>query len=205
MVKLDWFKRYSEAELPPKFDQVFQSWDTANKPTELSDYSVCTTWGIKNNRLYLLHVLRKRLDYPTLRRAVQEQAQLFEPKKVIIEDRASGTQLIQDLLNERLHFVQRYQTSMDKIMRMHSVSNTIENGFVYLPEKAAWLTDYLHELSTFPNSKFDDQADSTSQALDWYKQQSAYPYHGVVEFWRQEVERMKAAKQPRQPCRNLTY
>ena len=47
LVKADWFKTYTEANLPVKFDLVFQSWDTANKPTELADYSVCTTWGVK--------------------------------------------------------------------------------------------------------------------------------------------------------------
>jgi phage terminase large subunit-like protein len=52
----------------PKFELTFQSWDTANKPSELSDYSVCTTWGVKQKNLYLLHVLRKRLDYPNWKR-----------------------------------------------------------------------------------------------------------------------------------------
>jgi len=51
-------------------------------------------------------------------------------------------------------------------MRMRSVTAMIENGFVHLPEKAAWLGEYLHELTNFPNAKYDDQADSTSQALD---------------------------------------
>jgi phage terminase large subunit-like protein len=64
---------------------------------------------------------------------------------------------------------------MDKIMRMHSVTSTIENGFVHLPEKAPWLGEYLHELATFPKGKYDDQADSTSQALEWFKQQYMTP------------------------------
>jgi hypothetical protein len=79
MVKENWFKRYDPNELPDRFDQIIQSWDTANKPTELSDYSVCTTWGMKENRFYLLHVLRRRMDYRSLKRAVQEQAQAFGP------------------------------------------------------------------------------------------------------------------------------
>jgi phage terminase large subunit-like protein len=43
MIKADWFKSYTQSDLPPKFEMAFQSWDTANKPSELSDYSVCTT------------------------------------------------------------------------------------------------------------------------------------------------------------------
>jgi len=39
---------------------------------------------------------------------------------------------------------------MDKIMRMHSVTSTIENGFVHLPDNAPWLADYLNELKSFP-------------------------------------------------------
>ena len=67
MVKVGWFKTYTDATVPTQFDLLFQSWDTANKPNELSDYSVCTTWGIKDKHLYLLHVYRKRLDYPDLK------------------------------------------------------------------------------------------------------------------------------------------
>ena len=68
-----------------------------------------------------------------------------------------------------MHAIKKYEPTMDKIMRMHSVTSTIENGFVHLPDKAAWLAEYLHELTTFPKGKNDDQADSTSQALDWFK------------------------------------
>ena len=66
MVKKEWFKFYGEKDRPESFDRVVQSWDTANKTTDLSDYSVCTTWGIKEKNLYLLSVLRKRLEYPDL-------------------------------------------------------------------------------------------------------------------------------------------
>jgi len=58
---------------------------------------------------------------------------------------------------------------MDKLMRMHSVTSTIANGFVYLPDEAEWLVNYVHELITFPRGKHDDQADATSQGLDWVK------------------------------------
>ncbi len=170
LVKAEWFKTYTAGDLPGTFELIFQSWDTANKPTELSDYSVCTTWGVKENHLYLLHVLCKRLGYPELKRAVREQADSFRPHTILIEDKASGTQLIQELRSEGVHAIQKYEPTMDKIMRMHSVTSTIENGFVHLPDKAAWLPEYLHELTGFPKSKYDDQADSTSQALDWFKQ-----------------------------------
>ena len=43
LVKQEWFRRYQANELPESFDRIVQSWDTASKATELSDFSVCTT------------------------------------------------------------------------------------------------------------------------------------------------------------------
>jgi predicted phage terminase large subunit-like protein len=194
LVKAEWFRSYVPGEEPSKFSQILQSWDTANKSTELSDFSVCTTWGRKNKKLYLLHVLRQRLDYPQLKRAVRDQAQRFQPTNILIEDKASGTQLIQELIRDGLYGITRYEPTMDKIMRLHSVTSTIENGFVYLPTEASWLPVYLQELTTFPNGKHDDQADSTSQALDWAKQ--GIPCFGVIEYYRREALRIQLGLHP---------
>ena len=79
---------------------------------------------------------------------------------------------------------------------MNSVTSTIENGFVHIPDKAAWLPEYLHEPATFPKGKYDDQVDSTSQAPDWFKQQSTSQVYGLFEFYRQEAEKIKAGKGP---------
>ncbi len=195
MVKAEWFKIYTAADLPSTFDMIFQSWDTANKPTELSDYSVCTTWGVKDRHLYLLHVFRKRLGYPELKRAVREQAQAFGPNTILIEDKASGTQLIQELVSEGMHAIKRYKPTMEKIMRMHSVTSTMENGFVHLPDKACWLNEFIHELVIFPNGKFDDQADSLSQGLDWIKTSSTDGVYGLWEYYKMEEERARATQQ----------
>jgi predicted phage terminase large subunit-like protein len=175
MIKADWFQFYRPGEEPSKFEIVLQSWDTANKNTELSDYSVCTTWGLKRKKLYLLDVYRKRLEFPELKRAIVSLASHFRAKTILIEDKSSGTALIQDLARDGVLGITRYEPTMDKIMRLHSVSSTIENGFVYLPEKADWLEEYLHELTTFPSTKHDDQTDSTSQALDWVRIRPTYP------------------------------
>jgi predicted phage terminase large subunit-like protein len=191
MVKLAWFKTYKVGDEPAKFDMIFQSWDTAVKATELSDYSVCTSWGKKENNLYLLHVLRRRMEYPDLKRAVREQAGRFKAKTVLIEDKSSGAQLIQELRYEGLHAVTRYEPKLDKIMRLHSVTSTIENGFVYLPDKAEWLPEYIHEMTVFPKGKFDDQCDSTSQALDWIK--IGCKYDGYIKWLEMEANKAKKA------------
>jgi predicted phage terminase large subunit-like protein len=150
---------------------------------------------VKDKHLYLLHVYRKRLGYPDLKRAVREQAEAFSPQTILIEDKASGTQLIQELISEGMHAIKKYEPTMDKIMRMHSVTNTIENGFVHLPDKAAWLNEYLHELATFPKGKYDDQADSTSQALDWFKYNSSLAVYGLISYSKRVQERIKAVQQ----------
>jgi predicted phage terminase large subunit-like protein len=182
MIKEKWFKTYTPQSLPETFDYIFQSWDTANKVTELSDHSVCTTWGKKGTYLYLLHVYRKKMDYPTLKRAVVEQAGLWGARLIVIEDKASGTQLIQELAFEGVYNIQSYQPgpNQDKVMRMFACCNLIENGWLYLPEKADWLTEFINELTVFPNGKYDDQVDSTSQALDWIKRGYLRPRHTVT-------------------------
>jgi predicted phage terminase large subunit-like protein len=170
MVKQEWFQRYTPGAEPRKFDLVIQSWDTANKDTELADPSVCTTWGKRGNRIYLLNVYCRRVDYPDLKRAIKEQRARFPPDVILIEDKASGTQLVQELIREGVYGVTRYVPKDHKIMRLHSVTSVIENGYVYLPTEASWLDSYLREMLTFPKGKNDDQVDSTSQALDWIKQ-----------------------------------
>jgi predicted phage terminase large subunit-like protein len=189
MVKEAWFKRYGSNELPDKFDRVIQSWDTANKPGDLNDYSVCTTWGIKDKRIYLLNVFRKKLDYPGLKRAVQDQFAAYDPGVILIEDKASGTQLIQEMREAGIHAVTAYKSKFDKVMRLDAQTGVIENGLVYIPTEVHWLAEYLHELSTFPKSKHDDQVDSTSQALEWLKQR--VPGWGILEYYRLAVEEMK--------------
>ena len=73
---------------------------------------------------------------------------------------------------------------------MSTASNMIENGHVYLPEKAPWLAAYIHELVTFPNGNHDDQADSTSQAINWYKN-SSMPHAGIREYYREQAEKAR--------------
>jgi predicted phage terminase large subunit-like protein len=200
LVKAEWFKRYRERERPERFDRIVQSWDTANKATELSDFSVCTTWGVKGKDLFLLSVYRRRLEYPALKRAVREQLSLFGANEVLIEDKASGTQLIQELIADGCYGVTRYQPTTDKIMRLNSQTGVIENGFVHIPETAPWLAEYLHELTVFPKGKHDDQVDSTAQFLDWYKK--PFPGQGHYEYMRQRAQELQQRDKP-QPTKTV--
>jgi len=168
IVKTEWLKYYGPSDLPRRFSVVLQSWDTANKSGELNDFSVCTTWGADWERYYLLSVFRRRLNYPELKRAVLEQARQHHANIILIEDKASGTQLIQDLQFDGLCGVRPYEapSGADKILRLYSQTAEFESGRVLLPCSAPWLEGYKRELTTFPGSKYDDQVDSTTQALD---------------------------------------
>jgi predicted phage terminase large subunit-like protein len=168
IVKTEWFKYYDPSDLPSGFSCVLQSWDTTNKSGELNDYSVCTTWGASWDSYYLLSVFRRRLNYPDLKRAVLEQARQHHADIVLIEDKASGTQLIQDLQVEGLCGIRAYKapTGSDKILRLYAQTAEFESGRVLLPRSAPWLEAYKRELTSFPGSKYDDQVDSTTQALD---------------------------------------
>jgi len=189
MVKRDWFLYYDAA--PERFERIVQSWDTANKATELADYSVCTTWGVKKKHYYLVKVLRQKLNYPELKRAVRAEAELFRPETVLIEDRASGTQLIQELINDGLYQVKKVAPEGDKVMRLHAQTAAIENGFVHLPREAPWLETYLAEMMAFPRGRHDDQVDSTAQALAWFANPG--PGEGWLEYARQKLEEMGEA------------
>jgi predicted phage terminase large subunit-like protein len=174
MVKTEWLLYYEQGDLPARFDIIIQSWDTANKSTELSDYSVCTTWGRANGKLYLLHVFRQRLNYPDLKRKVMELARRYKANRILIEDKASGTQLIQDMQADHVFGITPYQPlpGNDKVIRLHAQTAWFENGLVFLPKSAPWLADYVTEITGFPGTKYDDQVDSTTQALDHLRARS---------------------------------
>ena len=172
LVKAAWFRHYTPDELPERFERIVQSWDTASNATELSPHPNppphCGPHcgggkgggappGDCRQGFYLIDVLRKRMEYLELKRAVRAQYERFGPSVVLIEDKASGIQLIQELIADGLHAVTRYQPQTDKIMRMHAQTAMIENGFVRVPDAAPWLAPYLHELTAFPNGKHDDQ------------------------------------------------
>ena len=168
IIKREWLRYYEAEELPTQFSYIFQSWDTANKSGELNDYSVCTTWGRYEERVYLLDVVRRRVNYPDLKKLAKHLAEKYGPTKILIEDKASGTQLIQDLRYDGVYEVQPYcpPAGTDKTMRLHSVSAHFEAGKIHLPVSAHWLEEYRRELLTFPGAKHDDQVDSTTQAIE---------------------------------------
>jgi hypothetical protein len=87
-----------------------------------------------------------------------------------------------------VHFRANAGTNMEKIMRMHLVTGTIENGFVHFPEKSEWLAKYLQEMETFPKGRYDGRVDSTFQPLDWFKNNSMSQTLGLIDYWKKEIQ-----------------
>jgi phage terminase large subunit-like protein len=86
---------------------------------------------------------------------------------ILIEDKASGTQLIQELKNNGITVKPFTPTcNIDKVVRLSTVTDFFHGGQVLLPREAHWLSDYVSELTGFPGAKYDDQVDSTTQFLD---------------------------------------
>jgi predicted phage terminase large subunit-like protein len=168
LVQREWLKYYTPADRPESFGTILQSWDTAVKDTELANFSVCTTWGVKSGKAYLLDVFRRKLLFPALKKAIQTHAELHEATVVLIEDKSSGSSLIQQLHADGLSNV-RAAPALDgnKIMRLNGQTPMIEGGFVLFPKTADWLETYTSELLSFPSSSYDDQVDSTVYALAW--------------------------------------
>lgn len=195
IVKREWFRTYEPTELPERFDNIIQSWDTASKQSELSDYSVCTTWGVRDKQRFLLHVLRMRMEYPELKRTVVSHAERFAATIILIEDRASGTQLVQEL--KQLHFarVEGVVPKVPKLERMHAQTAAIEDGQLLVPASAAWLDAYVHELTSFPFGRHDDQVDSTSQALAWMTSSLWGPGMGVLGYYRELAEAQRRGEE----------
>lgn len=167
LVQRAWLETYAVAPVRQQGDRIVQSWDTACKAGLMNDYSVCTTWLVRNKRYYLLHVLRVRKDFPALKKQIVSHAQAYGARSVLIEDAGSGIGLIQELKREGALHIVKITPERDKLSRLEACTAAMEAGHVLIPESAPWLADYLNELLAFPNGKYDDQVDSTSQFLTY--------------------------------------
>lgn len=166
MWKAEWLRYYRE--LPPVRRRVW-SWDTAIKTGQMNDYSVGLLWAVCDNGHYLERMVRKRLAYPDLKAAVINEYAAAPSSAVLVEDKSSGQQLLQELgRNTQLPLIGMMpgkDMPLDKILRVNLVSPMGEAGKVWLPEGQPWVKDVVDELTSFPNGPHDDIVDATTQHL----------------------------------------
>lgn len=161
------------SEFPPECEFIFQSYDTAFEETEKNDYTVRTTWGIflrpEDGRFacILLERLRKRLDFPKLRENAMEANTEYKPDKILIEKKASGHSLVQELRRAGLPII-AVQEKGSKMTRAHVASLVLEKGLVfYMPRN--WAQEVIDECAAYPNGPFDDCVDSCGQAWLYFR------------------------------------
>lgn len=172
VIQGSWFKDYNSATLDRSYGRIVQSWDTASKDNPHNDWSVCITALVQRKDVYILDVLRRRMIMPVLKAAAIAAAREWSARELLIEDQASGTQLIQLLRAEDPSGVPSpiaRRPESDKLSRAIGVSAMIEAGRVHLPSEASWLAEFKSELLGFPNTRHDDQVDALSQLLDWVR------------------------------------
>jgi predicted phage terminase large subunit-like protein len=179
LIKRDWI-RYFQVAPPRTKARIVQSWDTAQKGDQIHDYAVGTTWLHVDGKHFLIDLVRKRCDYPTLSSLVLAQFQRHNPDALLLEDHGSGTALIQDL--KQRHGIKAIPITPtgDKVVRLSIVSPMFERGEIFVPENAQWLMDFLDELLRFPQAKFDDQVDSVTQYLNWHRNRAKTEFEW---FW----------------------
>lgn len=165
LIKLEWFGTYEGAPKPDRYEAIAQSWDTASVPGIDNDYSVCTTWGLINDKVDLLDVHREQYHYADLLRAARTLRTKWQPKLIVVEKAGVGIALGNDLLRDGYNDVQALSPKGDKMQRLSLQAAKIEAGQVRLPKWAAWLDQFLTEMAEAPNGRYDDQLDSVSQML----------------------------------------
>jgi predicted phage terminase large subunit-like protein len=176
LIKKEWFNVYKELE-PPNCDFILQTYDTAFSTRTTADYSVIQTWGIffKNTfdsggveysvpNLILLSSKRDRLEYPELRSLAQKMYDKYKPDAVIVEKKASGQSLIQDLRRAGLPVIE-YNPDKDKVARVNACTPILESGRVWIPENTSFADELVSEASSFPYAAHDDQVDAMSMAI----------------------------------------
>lgn len=174
MLAAHWIKRYDHP--PETFGRIIQSWDTAIKAHRKNDASACLTFGEHEGNHYLIDVLTLRAEYPELKRTLIQQAKRWDANTILIEDRASGQSLLQDLFREtRLPLIPR-NVKVDKITRLAQISPNIEAGRLHLPKRAPWLAEFEAELFAFPHAPHDDQVDALTQYFNWQRERYRDPF-----------------------------
>ena len=169
--------RIWEGDEPPECEYVIQSWDTAFETKNNSDYSACTTWGIFYNeeendtpQLILLDAFKDRMAFPELKTVALKHYKEWEPDAFIVEKKAAGAPLIQELRNMGIP-VQEFSPSRgnDKMVRVNAVADLFSSGKVWAPD-TRWAREVIEEVAAFPVGEHDDFVDTTTQALLRFRQ-----------------------------------
>jgi len=175
IIKRSWWNIWQQEKIP-KLQYVMQTYDTAFLKTQTADFSAIQTWGVfypsedKAAHVILLDAKKGRWEFPELKRVALEEYQYWEPDTVLIESKAAGLPLTQELRASGIPVV-NFSPSRgnDKISRVNAVAPLFESGMVWAPE-ASWAEEVIEECAAFPFGEHDDMVDAMTQALMRFRQ-----------------------------------
>jgi predicted phage terminase large subunit-like protein len=155
ILKREWWQTWKPEE-PPAVSYILQSYDTAFSKQTTADYSAITTWGVffpqdgDPPNIILMDAKRGRWDFPELRRIALEEYKYWDPECVLIEAKASGMPLTQELRQMGIP-VSNYSPSRgnDKYTRVNSIAPLFESGLVWAPD-SRWAEEVIDECAAFP-------------------------------------------------------
>lgn len=193
ILKEHYWREWKEAELPT-ISMVVQVYDTAFEQEEENDYNARTTWGVFEHEEYLnpdlpwtaqykgqkrlclilLERMNKHMEFPELRENAKEAAQLWKPDKILIEKKASGHSLAQELRRAGLP-VARIKVQDSKFVRAHAASLVLERGCVFYV-KRKWAQEVISQCGNFPADEHDDMVDTVTMALLWLRKRWSADY-----------------------------
>lgn len=168
ILKEEWYRYWT---VQPALEFRIITADTAQKTGQENDYSVLECWGRSTTgQAVLLDMRRGKWEAPELLTTARafwlkhKDADRSPLRSMMVEDKVSGTGLIQTLRREGIP-VLAVQRNNDKISRAHDSAPFVESGNVLLPQDAPWLSDFLAESSSFPGGAHDDQLDPMFDAI----------------------------------------
>lgn len=175
LIKKGWWKRWTKDKLP-KIEYIIQSYDTAFLKNQEADYSAIQTWGVFRpiedgpHALILMDAKKGRWEFPELKRIALREYNYWEPESVLIEAKAAGMPLTQELRAVGVP-VTNFTPSRgnDKHARVNAVAPLFESGMIWAPE-ASWADEVIEECAAFPVGENDDMVDCMTQALMRFRQ-----------------------------------
>ena len=175
IIKREWWQEWKEKDIPD-LHYVIQSYDTAFGKKETADYSAITTWGVfspddMKPALILLDARRGRWDFPELKEIALKEYNYWEPEMVLIEAKASGMPLSDELRRTGIPITNYTPTrGNDKRTRVNSIAPMFESSMVYYPEGRTFAEEVIEECAAFPYGENDDYVDTVTQALMRFRQ-----------------------------------
>ena len=176
MFKDKYWKYYDV--LPPDIDLMRIYGDTAQKTSEKNDYSVFELWARSRTKgIFLVDMVRGKWEAPELESKMvdfwnKHKPTHFKPfgaQVVKIEDKSSGSSLIQSIQRDYMIPVEPIQRNTDKVLRAMGVVKYFASGFIHVPKEAKWLHDFKEEFRKFTplmTHKHDDQIDPAMDAVE---------------------------------------